>query len=100
AGCGAAVVAAAVGGIPGIVVEGETGRLVACAARGPVEFQPADPDRYSRDLAAAINELLQDTELRTRMGRQGRQRVLDRYSWRAIAEQTLDFYRYLLEVRS
>src|SRR5690606_9861166 len=98
--CETPVVGAAVGGIPGIVVEGETGRLVAFEARGPVDFEPADPDRYSRDLAAAINELLQDTELRTRMGRQGRQRVLDRYSWRAIAEQTLDFYRYLLEVRS
>lgn len=95
--CETAVVASAVGGIPSIVVEGETGRLVAFERRGPVDFEPKDADQYSRALAGSINELMRDDEMRTTMGRRGRERVLERYSWRAIARQTLDFYQHLLQ---
>ena len=93
--CETAVVGSAVGGIPSIVVEGETGRLVAFDPRGPVDFEPKDADQYSRDLAEAVNELLRDEQKRTEMGRRGRKRVLEKYSWRAVARQTLDFYQHL-----
>lgn len=95
--CETAVVASAVGGIPSIVVEGKTGRLVAFERRGPVDFEPKDADQYSRALAGSINELMRDEEMRTTMGRRGRERVLERYSWRAIARQTLEFYQHLLQ---
>ncbi|TVQ34476.1 MAG: glycogen synthase [Geminicoccaceae bacterium] len=89
-----AVVASAVGGIPEVVVPGETGLLVDLALK-PGTFEPADPVAFAHSLAEAINRLAADAELRTRMGKAGRQRVLDHFSWDAIAATTLDLYRSL-----
>ena len=94
--CETAVVASAVGGIPGIVAEGETGTLVPFEARSAADFEPKDTDRFSRDLAAAVNRLMDDEELRRRMGAAGRRRVAERYSWRSVAERTVRFYEELL----
>jgi glycogen synthase len=93
--CGTAVVASAVGGIPEVVVDGETGRLVDPALR-PGSFDPIDPAGFSRDLAAAINRLALDGALRARFGRNGRRRVEERFSWSAIAQRTLALYRSVL----
>ena len=90
------VVASAVGGIPEIVVPGETGLLVPFEAIGDGSPEPVDPDAFARDLASAINTLLGDDALRTRMGRASRERVLGHFSWRSIAQETLAFYRDLL----
>ena len=92
--CETAVVASRVGGIPEVVVPGETGLLVDLALE-PGTFEPTDPAAFSASLAAAINQLARDPELRTAMGRRGRQRVLDHFSWDAIAETTLGLYRAL-----
>jgi alpha-maltose-1-phosphate synthase len=92
--CETAVVASRVGGIPEVVVPEETGLLVDLTLT-PGTFEPADPAAFAAALAAAINRLAADPELRTRMGRQGRQRVLAHFSWDAIAETTLDLYRTL-----
>ncbi len=92
--CETAVVASRVGGIPEVVVPEETGILVDLALR-PGAFEPADPAAFSAALAAAINRLARDPELRARMGRAGRQRVLEHFSWDAIAETTLELYRSL-----
>ena len=94
--CETPVVAAAVGGIPEIVVPGETGTLVAFDAVDDASAEPKDPAAYSRALAAAINALIVDPELRARMGRAGRLRVLAEFSWRQIARLTLEFYREML----
>ena len=94
--CETPVVAAAVGGIPEIVVDGETGLLVHFAAEGGDSAEPRDPLGYSRDLAKAINALLEAPERRAAMGRAARQRVLQHFSWSHIAELTLGFYRDLL----
>jgi starch synthase len=96
--CETPVVASAVGGIPEIVVPGETGILVPLEAEGGGSVEPADPDGFSRALAAAVNELLDAPERRAAMGRAARARVLASFSWQAIAAQTLEFYRELLEV--
>jgi glycogen synthase len=92
--CETAVVASRVGGIPEVVVHEETGLLVDLTL-APGTFEPTDPAAFSAALAAAINRLAADPELRARMGRRGRQRVLDHFSWDAIAETTLELYREL-----
>lgn len=93
--CETAVVASAVGGIPGVVVEGETGLLVSFEAQSETDFEPQDPDMFAHDLAAGINELMDDPARRVAMGQAGRERVKQYFSWRAIAAQTLAFYASL-----
>jgi glycogen synthase len=94
--CEIPVVAAAVGGIPEIVVHGETGLLVPFDAMGGDSPEPRDAAGYSRALAEAVNALLRAPEQRKAMGKAGRARVLREFSWRSIAAATLDFYRSLL----
>jgi glycosyltransferase involved in cell wall biosynthesis len=94
--CETPVVASAVGGIPEIVVPGETGLLVPFAAEGGGSPEPRDADGFQRALADAVNALLADAARRAAMGAAARARVLAHFSWRAIALRTLDFYRDLL----
>ncbi len=94
--CGTPVVASKVGGIPEVVVHGETGLLVPVEQMSTSPYEPLDPERFSRDLAAAINELMADAELRRRMGEAGRRRAVEFFSWAAIARQTCDMYAGLL----
>jgi starch synthase len=93
--CGTPVVASAVGGIPEVVVDGETGLLVPLEQRTTSPFDPLDPHQFSADLAAAINRLLADRALRERMARAGRLRVEREFAWPAIARQTADLYARL-----
>lgn len=94
--CETPVVASAVGGIPGIVVEGETGTLVPIeTVEGGVE--PADPDRFAQDLAEATAAMLADSDRQRAMGRAGRKRVVDHFSWAAVARQTLAFYQRVVD---
>ena len=94
--CETAVVASAVGGIKEVIVTGETGLLVDIRLK-PGSFDPADPVQFSCDLAAAINQVALDPELRKRFGRNGRRRVEERFSWRAVAARTMDLYRSLVD---
>lgn len=89
-----AVVASAVGGIPEVVVPGETGLLVDLKLKEG-SFDPLDPAQFSADLAAAINRVALDPDLSRRFGLAGRRRVEDHFSWTAIAQRTLDLYRSL-----
>jgi glycosyltransferase involved in cell wall biosynthesis len=98
--CERPVVASAVGGIPEVVVDGETGRLVPVELRTDDPMTPVDPDRFARDLAAAVNALMADPSLRERMGRAGRRRAVDHFSWSSIAEGTVALYRSLIAARS
>jgi alpha-maltose-1-phosphate synthase len=93
--CETAVVASAVGGIPEVVVPGETGLLVDPGLK-PGTFDPADPGAFSAGLADAINALARDPAMRARFGANGRRRVEAHFSWDAIARATLDLYRSLL----
>jgi len=92
--CETAVVASAVGGIPEVVIPGETGLLVELQLQ-PGTFNPADAPEFSSDLAAAINRVALDPALRRIFGQNGRRRVEAHFSWRAIAGRTLDLYRSL-----
>lgn len=93
--CETPVVASKVGGIPEVVVDGETGFLVPLEQLNESPFEPVDPDRYARDLAARINELMADPARREAMGKAGRKRAVEKFSWSAIAEQTVELYQRL-----
>ncbi len=94
--CETAVVASRVGGIPEVVVDGETGVLVPFTPRSVDDANPLDPEAYARDLAAALTSVLADDERRREMGRAGRRRVIDVFSWTAIARQVLDLYEQVV----
>jgi len=94
--CERPVVASAVGGIPEVVVDGETGLLVPVDLREDDPMTPVDPARFEADLAAAVNRLMADASLRQLMGRAGRERAVERFSWSAIADQTVELYRSLI----
>ncbi|HEX4771246.1 MAG TPA: glycogen synthase [Bryobacteraceae bacterium] len=94
--CEAPVVASATGGIKEVVVDGVTGHLVPFN-QDPINGFPTDPDRFARDLAAKINDLLGDPEKCVRFGKAGRRRVEETFSWTAIADQTIDLYRTLID---
>ncbi len=94
--CGTAVVATSVGGIPEVVVPGETGLLVD-PGLAPGTFDPADTAGFAASLAAAVNHLAGDEALRTRFGAAGRRRVEAHFSWDAIARQTLDLYAQVID---
>lgn len=93
--CGTPVVASEVGGIPEVVVPGETGLLVPVHRSGDQEVEPRDPDEFSRALAAGIDAVLGDPDRRAAMGRQARAHVDAHFSWARIARQTLQFYESL-----
>jgi starch synthase len=89
--CEVPVVATATGGIPEVVVDGETGVLVRTAQLP--DGTPVDPDAFVADLAAAINGMLADPAAAAAMGRAGRVRAVGHFSWTAIAARTLEVYR-------
>jgi glycogen synthase len=95
--CETAVVASAVGGINEVVVPEQTGLLVPLEQQTESPFEAMYPDKYARDLAAAINRLMADGPLRDRMAKAGRQRAVDHFSWTSIARKTLALYKTLAE---
>ncbi|MGB8355920.1 MAG: glycogen synthase [Chthoniobacteraceae bacterium] len=95
--CETAVVASAVGGIKEVVVHGETGYLVPLEQMKESPFEPVNPDQFSCDLAARINELMADPAKREVFGKAGRKRAIETFSWSAIAKQTHELYQNLLK---
>jgi glycosyltransferase involved in cell wall biosynthesis len=74
-----ATVATRTGGIPEVVVDGETGLLVA--------------PRDHHEMAQAITRLLKDQALRQKMGAAGFERVQRVFSAERMVERTLEVYR-------
>ncbi|ANZ26032.1 glycogen synthase [Rhodococcus aetherivorans] len=89
--CETAVVASDVGGIPEVVEDGVTGRLV--------HYNSYEPRAYEQALAAAINEVAGDAALAAEMGRAGRVRAIAEFSWAQIARQTLAVYQEVAAAR-
>ena len=93
--CETAVVATATGGIPEVVVHDETGLLVPIEQATDGTGTPLDPDTYVADFAAALNAVVADPDRAAAMGRAGRLRATEAFSWDAIAERTVGIYRTL-----
>lgn len=93
--CGTAVVASAVGGIPEVIRQCKTGYLVTVEQMAGSPFEPLDPEKFSRDLAARVNQLMADPAKRAAFGKAGRQRALEVFSWSSIAAQTKALYESL-----
>ena len=91
--CEAAVVATATGGIPEVVVDGQTGLLVPFESDGAGGAR--DPERFAADIAERLNRLLADPDLAARMGQVGRRRAVEQFSWPAIAAETAALYASL-----
>ncbi len=89
--CETAVVASRVGGIPEVVVQGETGLLV--------DYDESAPARFEGDLAEAVNQLAGDPARAQAFGRAGRERAVRRFAWNSIAERTTGLYTSLCEER-
>ena len=95
--CETPVVGSHVGGIPEIIVEGESGYLVPLQSVSRTDFNPANPEAFQKDFASKINLLLDDETLATRMGKAGRVRVLDIFSWESIAKTTFNYYQKVID---
>jgi starch synthase len=81
------VVASDVGGIPEVVLDGETGLLA--------PYDEKEPAAFERALAEAVNRLARDPDLAARLGRAGRERAVASFAWDEIAAQTVELYRSL-----
>ena len=94
--CEAAVVATATGGIVEVVEDGDTGLLVPIEPGDDGTGAPRDPDRFAADFAERVNALIGDPDRAAAMGRAGRRRAIEQFSWSMIAEQTSALYRSLV----
>ena len=85
--CNTAVVASDVGGIPEVVVDGDTGYLA--------HYDENATDDFEHEIAAKVNQVCADKQLAEKFGVAGRNRAVNDFSWATIAEQTLEVYKKL-----
>ena len=86
--CETAVLATRVGGIPEVVADGSTGKLVNYSGDGVT---------LESDLSAAIIELMKEPALLKQFGEAGRKRAAAEFGWPAVARATLALYQSLIK---
>ena len=94
--CETAVVGSEVGGIPEIIVEGKTGYLIPLESVSRTNFNPKNPEAFQKEFASKINILLDDENLAKTMGKAGRAKVLEKFSWESIAKTTYYYYQEVI----
>jgi starch synthase len=86
--CQTAVLASRVGGIPEVVDDGVTGKLV---------DYTTDVSVFESNIAAGVIEMMGDPERLKRYGAAGRARAINEFGWGAVAAATIDLYRSVLK---
>ena len=86
--CETAVLATRVGGIPEVVADGSTGKLVNYSGDGAT---------LESDLSTAIIELMKEPTLLKQFGEAGRKRAAAEFGWPAVARATLALYQSLIK---
>jgi starch synthase len=94
--CELPVVATATGGIPEVVVDGETGWLVPIEQVDDGTGTPVDPDAFVADLAGRLTEAVSDVHRARHFGLAGRNRAVEHFSWASIGDRTMEVYRQVL----
>lgn len=93
--CGAPVIATATGGIPEVVLDGDTGWLVPIEQESDGSGTPVDSKKFEADWARTLNQALESTDLSIR-AEAGKRRAIDSFSWNSIADLTIEVYRRAL----
>ena len=94
--CGLAVVGTSTGGIPEVIADGVTGRLVPIEQLTDGTGTPLHPDQFVADLARTLTEMVSDPAVAAEMGRAGRLRAEKEFGWSQIATRTREIYSALL----
>ncbi|MDO5025818.1 MAG: glycogen synthase [Trueperella sp.] len=93
---GLPVVGTDTGGIPDCIDDGVTGTLVPIDQADDGTGTPLYPEEFEANLASALTEMVSDPQRAAAMGKAGRKRVEDHFSWESIAVKTMEFYRDIL----
>lgn len=91
------VVGTATGGIPDVIVDGETGYLVPIEQKQDGTGTPLNPKQFHADLAERLTKLLENPELAAKMGQAGRRRAEEQFAWTTIGERTVELYKKILQ---
>ena len=96
---GLPVVATRTGGIPDVVVDGETGFLVPIEQADDGSGTPLHPEKFAYDMAQRITEMLRNPQRARDFGKAGHRRVQELFTWERIGDKTQELYQDILAGR-